>query len=112
MKKPLKFKWKPRFPEHMPKWLRRTIVIVLCVAVGGGAVFGVLFLVRSGGGAVNVYKVQELSTSSGSVDQAETSGAVTPGPDPVRVREFHPEDHGDLCGGRGHRTCGRSPAGL
>lgn len=78
MKKPLKFKWKPRFPEHMPKWLRRTIVIVLCVAVGGGAVFGALFLVRSGGGAVNVYKVQELSTSSGSVDQAETSGAVTP----------------------------------
>lgn len=61
--------------KKLPKWLRRLIVIVLCVALGGGGIYGILLLARGSGGQVNVYPVMDFVTRYAD-DQAETQGVV------------------------------------
>ena len=62
--------------KKLPKWLRRTILIVLCVALLGGGIYGVLLLARGSSGQVNVYPVMDFVTRYAD-DQAETQGRVT-----------------------------------
>ena len=76
MKKPIRLKL--RFPEKTPKWLRRVIVAVLCTAAAGGIVIGILQLIRSNSGAVNVYALSQLCTNNFDADQAQTQGQVKP----------------------------------
>jgi len=61
----------------LPRWLRRTLIAVLCAALGGGGIYGILLLVRGSAGAVNVYPVMAFCTNYAD-DRAETQGMVTP----------------------------------
>lgn len=63
--------------RSLPKWLRRTLIAVLCAALGGGGIYGILLLVRGSSGAVNVYPVMAFCTNYAD-DRAETQGMVTP----------------------------------
>jgi len=62
--------------KRIPKWLRRGIIVLLCVALLGGAVYGVLLLARGSGGEVNVFPVMDFVTGYAD-DRAETQGMVT-----------------------------------
>ena len=68
---------KTSFWQRMPVWLRRTLLILLCLAVAGGGIYGVLLLVRGNSGAVKVYPITAF-ISNYADDQAETQGIVTP----------------------------------
>lgn len=58
------------------EWIKRIIIGVLCLAVLGGGVYGVLLLARGSSGEVSVYPVMDFVTSYAD-DQAETQGIVT-----------------------------------
>ncbi len=62
----------------MAKWLKSLLIVVGSLVLVGGAIYGVLRLVKSRSAAeVNVYSVGEVSTSYSSYDQSETEGQVT-----------------------------------
>lgn len=61
--------------KKLPKWLRRTIIAALCVALVGGGIYGILLLARGSSGRVNVYPVTDFITTYAD-DQAETQGQV------------------------------------
>lgn len=63
--------------QKIPKWGRRTILIILCAAVLAGVVLGVLFLLRGRSGAIPVFPVSSLSTDYRWAQEAETEGRVT-----------------------------------
>lgn len=61
--------------KKWPKWLRRTILGVLCAAALAGAVVGVMAIVRSRSDAVNVYAVPNF-TINYDTDMSETNGEI------------------------------------
>ena len=61
----------------MPKGLRVALLCLVSAAVLGGAVIGVLLLIRGGGSAVNVYAATDISVNYASSGSAQTQGMVT-----------------------------------
>lgn len=61
----------------MPKALRVALLCLVSAAVLGGAVLGVLLLIRGGGSAVNVYAAMDISVNYASSGSAQTQGMVT-----------------------------------
>ena len=62
--------------KKMPDWLKRTLLVLLCVAALGGGIYGVLLLARGNSGQVNVYPVMDFVTNYAD-DRAETQGVIT-----------------------------------
>lgn len=61
----------------VPRWLRTTLIALLAAAVLGLGIYGILVLIRTQGGGVNVYPVMDLSVEYASAGNAETEGRVT-----------------------------------
>lgn len=62
----------------MAKWLKSILIVAGSLILLGGAIYGVLRLVKSRSASeVNVYRAEEVCTTYSGADQAETEGQVT-----------------------------------
>lgn len=66
-----------KFLKNLPKTGRRVLCIFLVAILLAGSTVGVLFLLRSRSGGVNVYPVMDLATDYRWASEAETEGRVT-----------------------------------
>ncbi len=62
----------------MPKWLRSILIVILALGATGGAIYGVLTIMKNRStGPVNVYEASSLCTDYSGAGQSETEGPVT-----------------------------------